>query len=578
MSYILGVSALYHDAAAALIHDGRIVAAASEERFSRIKHDASFPVLATRYCLQKAGIPVEAIDHVVYYEKPLRKFERILVSQVTHFPRTLQSFRRATFNWLTDKLWVRANLSAALGVRPETLLFCDHHLSHAASAFYCANTPNAAILTVDGVGEWATTSLYRGGPGGIELLSELQFPHSIGLVYSAFTAYLGFAVNDGEYKVMGMAPYGEPRFEDAVRKVLRLRDDGSVDVDLRYVSYHYSATDSFTGALEDLLGPARFPGSPFDPQSAEGRRFADIAASIQKVTEDALVGLAKALHRQVSTDTLCLAGGVALNSVANRHILQRGPFQRLFVQPAAGDAGGAIGAALWAHREVLGQPLPADVGLRPDLGAAYPDEAIGELLGDLKVRHEVLDDDQLVARAAADIAAGQVIGWVQGGFEWGPRALGHRSILANPADPAMKERVNQRIKFRELFRPFAPSVTVEAAGTYFDLPPGGEQPLDWMLMVTPVHEAHRDTLSAVTHVDGSARVQTVRAETSPLYHRLLQAVGQRTGHPVALNTSFNLKGEPIVSSPVAALATFTRSGLDALYLGRYRVEKEEAHG
>jgi carbamoyltransferase len=342
----------------------------------------------------------------------------------------------------------------------------------------------------------------------------------------------------------------------------------------KYVSYHHSATDSYTAAFEALFGPARFPGADFDPTDPAHKRYADVAASIQRVTEDALVGLTTALHREAGSENLCLAGGVALNSVANRQILLRSPFQRLFIQPAAGDAGGAIGAALWAWNEVLGRPR-APAGLRPDLGRAWTDEEIGATLRDLRLPAEHHDEEALITRAADDIAAGKVIGWVQGGFEWGPRALGHRSILANPADPAMKDRVNERIKFRELFRPFAPACAAEQAWRYFDVPKGGEGPAGWMLLVCPVKEGVAELLPATTHVDGSARVQLVRADQSPLFHRLLDAVGERTGAAVALNTSFNLKGEPIVSSPVHALATFLRSGLDALYLGGWRIEKKE---
>jgi carbamoyltransferase len=572
LSWVLGLSGLYHDSAAVLLHDGRVVAAASEERFSRVKHDAGLPVQATRWCLAHAGITMADVTHVTWYEKPLRKFERMLVSQVANFPRSASAFRRGTFNWLTEKLWVKAAIVKELGVAPARVLFSDHHQSHAASAFYASPYAEAAVLTVDGVGEWATTSLYRGGPGGLELLGEVLFPDSIGLVYSAFTAYLGFQVNDGEYKVMGMAAYGEPRFVDEVRKVLRPREDGAFDVDLSYVSYHWSADQSYTRRLEELLGPARFPGSGFDPTTAEGKRYADIAASVQRVTEDALVAIANVLHARTGLDTLCLAGGVALNSVANRALLTRGPFARLFVQPAAGDAGGAMGAALWTWHEVMGNPRTLDTPVLPGpgLGQAWDDATIGALLTDLRVKHEVLAPDTVAARAAADIVEGRVLGWVQGRFEWGPRALGHRSILADPRRADMKDRINARIKYRELFRPFAPSVAAGAESRYFDVPAGGEQLAEWMLLVAPVTT---DDFPATTHADGTARLHVVHAAANPLYHALLTEVGRLTGHPVVLNTSFNLKGEPIVSSPVQALATFFRSGLDVLYLGAHRVEQ-----
>ncbi len=575
--YVLGISALYHDSAVTLLKDGVIVAAASEERFSRIKHDASIPVRAARWALSVAGIQAHDLEAVVYYEKPLRKLERMMVSQVLEFPRSFQAFRRSTFSWLSDKLWIRANLVQSLGIRSEQLLFCDHHLSHAASAFYTSPWPEAAVLTVDGVGEWASTSLYRGSDKGIELLSELHFPHSIGLVYSAFTAWMGFQVNDGEYKLMGLAPYGEPRFVDEVRKVLRLHDDGSFEVDTRYVSYHYSATDSITRAFEDLFGPARHPDEPLDPRTPAGKRRADVAASIQRVTEEALIGLAKALHARVGGSRLCLAGGVGLNSVANRHLLEQGPFSELWVQPAAGDAGGSMGAALWAWTEVLGGAR-VDPGLKPGLGQGYADGDIARFLHELKAKFEELPPDTLCERAAEDLAAGRAVGWFQGRFEWGPRALGHRSILADPRGGETQERVNAKIKFRESFRPFAPSVLDGAEDRFFQLPRGGEGPLEWMLLVAPVRDSAKELLPATTHVDGSARVQVVKAEANPLYHQLLERFGEMTGCPILLNTSFNLKGEPIVSSPGQALATFLRSGLDTLYLGNCRLENGQWAG
>lgn len=578
MSWVLGLSGLYHDAAAVLLHEGRVVAAASEERFTRVKHDAALPIQSARWCLAHAGITVADLTHVTWYEKPLRKFERLLVTQLTEFPRSARAFRRSTFNWLTDKLWVKSAIVTGLGVHPERVLFSDHHLSHAASAFYPSPFTEAAVLTVDGVGEWATTSLYRGGPEGLELLAELRFPDSIGLVYSAFTAYLGFQVNGGEYKVMGMAAYGEPCFEPEVRRVLQLREDGAFHVDLTYVRYHWSAEESYSPALEALLGPARFPGCPFDPSTPDGKRWADIAASIQKVTQDALLGLAHTLHSRTGLPNLCLAGGVALNSVANHALLTQGPFTGLYVQPAAGDAGGAMGAALWTWHEVLGNARnPERSALSPGLGQAWDDQSIGRLLVDLKMPYEALSREALLERATADLVAGRVLGWFQGRFEWGPRALGHRSILADARRPDMQARINAKVKFREPFRPFAPSVLSGAEGDYFDMPAGGEALAEWMLLVVPVRRntsAGPNPLPAVTHVDGTARVHVVHEAANPLFHALLRTFGAATGTPVLLDTSFNLKGEPIVSSPVQALATFLRSGLDVLYLGNHRIEQE----
>ena len=573
---ILGISAQYHDAAAALIRDGVVVAAASEERFSRIKHDPSIPVRATRWCLEHAGITMDDVDHVVFYEKPLKKFERLMVHQLLHFPKSFKAFQRSCMVWLTDKLWIRNGLVKQLEVHPDKLLWCEHHLSHAASVFYGSPHPEAAILTVDGVGEWASTGLWRGDASGITPLLEVSFPHSIGLVYSAFTAFLGFRVNNGEYKVMGMAAYGDPIYKDEVLRVLWPEEDGAFAVDTQYLSYHYSATDSYTPAFESLFGAPRTPGSELDPTTPEGKRFADIAASIQAVTEDCLVGLANRLHQETGSDHLCMAGGVALNSVANTAILQRSPFKTLSVHPAAGDAGGAVGAAFWAWNEVLNQDRNAPL-TTAGLGQAWSHSEIGEILDDLKIAHTDMGESVCTA-AAEDISAGKVIGWFQGGFEWGPRALGHRSILANPRDPNMQDRVNEKVKFRERFRPFAPSVKAGDEGRYFDIPDGSHQPIRWMLMVVPVKADQRAAMPAITHVDGTARIHVVEQSANPRYHGLLSALGEKTGHPIVLNTSFNLKGEPIVSSPVSALATFMRCGIDVLYIDSYRIDKADMRG
>jgi carbamoyltransferase len=574
--YVLGISAHYHDAAAALVEDGRVVAAASEERFSRIKHDSSLPVRATQFCLEHAGITINDVDYVVYYEKPLRKFERLVVWQLLTFPKSWPSFRRSMLTWFTDKLWVRNNLVGMLGVDPKKILFCDHHLSHAASAFFCSPFETAAVLTVDGVGEWATTALFRGSGTRLTPLREVHFPHSIGLVYSAFTAYLGFAVNDGEYKVMGMAGFGEPTFEEEVKRILRGRQDGSFEVDTALLAYHYSSDRSYTPDFEKVFGPARWPGAAFDPEQGEGRRYANIAASVQKVTEDTLVGVANALFDETGLEALCMAGGVALNVVANRVIMQRTKFKRLFVQPAAGDAGGAIGAALWAWHEVMKRnravPLSA-----PDLGREWSAAQISATLRDLRYSYVELAPDELVRCAVDELVRGGVIGWFQGRFEWGPRALGYRSILADPRTNAMARRVNEKVKFREPFRPFAPSTIYEAEGRYFEQQDGLDEVLPWMLAALRVHPAACSVLPATTHVDATARVHRVTTRTNPLYHALLSTFGEATGHPVLLNTSLNLRGQPIVASPLQALATFQESELDALFLGRFRVTKADWH-
>lgn len=580
-TYILGVSALYHDAAAVLLCDGVIVAGVQEERFSRLKHDATLPVRSAKWCMDRAGITAADLSWVVFYEKPLRKFERILSTSVATFPRSWAAFPRHMRVWLGDKLWLRGNLCAAFGIPASKVLFCEHHLSHAASAFFASPHENAAILCVDGVGEWATTSLWRGRGTQIEPVSEVRFPHSIGLFYSAITAHLGFSVNEGEFKVMGMAAYGQPCFEAEMNKLLRLESGGGYSLDMDYFSWHWHPTQAASPKLAELLGGGRFPGTAFTPRlAAEGaseseievsQRFADLAASAQAHTEAAMLHLVKHAHATVGTEALCYAGGVALNSVANHRIAAEGPFDHVWVQPAAGDAGGALGAALWAWHAVLGNPRgPAMT--RTDIGRDTPITTTREILDDLGARYTDVGDEA-PERAADDLADGKVIGWMNGRCEWGPRALGYRSILADPRKPETRDAVNVRVKYREPFRPFAPSVVAEKAGYYFDIPPAAAAPSRFMLTAGGVKVGARDSLGAVTHVDGTARVQVVDAASSPAYHRLISRFGEHTGVPVVLNTSFNLKGEPVVSSPVDAMASFVRSGLDLLYIDNFRVER-----
>lgn len=579
-TYVLGISALYHDAAAVLLRDGEVVAAIQEERFSRLKHDAALPVRAVRWCLAREGISIDDVAWLVFYEKPLRKFERILSTAVATFPRSWAAFPRQMRAWLGDKLWLRGNLCTTFGVRAERVLFCEHHLSHAASAFYASPHAEAAILCVDGVGEWATTSLWRGRDTTIEPVAEVRFPHSLGLYYSAITAHLGFSVNEGEFKVMGMAAYGEPRFRAEMDRLLKL-DAGGFALDLDYFAWHWHPSQAASPKLEALLGPARYPGTPFHPRvAADGaseaeiaasQRYADIAATAQQQIEEAMLHLVGQAKERVGGEALCLAGGVALNSVANHRIAAEGPFAHLWVQPAAGDAGGALGAALWAWHAVLGHPRgPAMT--RADLGRDTPPARTRELLDDLGARYEDVGDSA-PERAAADLADGNVLGWLDGRCEWGPRALGHRSILADPRQAATRDAVNVRVKYREPFRPFAPSVPAAAASRYFEIPPAAAAPVRFMLSTGPVRPEGQATLGATTHVDGTARVQVVDAASSPRYHRLLERFGALAGVPVVLNTSFNLKGEPVVSSPVDAMASFVRSGLDVLYLDNFRVER-----
>jgi len=589
---ILGISCYFHDAAAALVRDGRLLAAAEEERFTRKKHDYEFPQHAIDFCLRTGGIRGADLDYVVFFEKPFLKFERLLLSAMQNFPRSHRVFREAMITWLGDKLWIRHLIQKRLTVPPSKILFCEHHLSHAASAFLCSPFPEAAILTVDGVGEWTTATYGVGRGSDITLLHEIRFPHSLGLLYSAFTAFLGFEVNEGEYKVMGMAPFGIPRYVDKAYKLIQVERDGSFRLNMDYFSFHYSPEQTFNDKFLDLFGPPRDPKLPFftpntgypsyfeprpadyDALARQNAHYADIAASIQAVTEETLLAMARHVHRETGVTRLCLAGGVALNSVANGRILRETPFEELYVQPSAGDGGGALGAALWAYCTLLGKPREF-VMEHAAWGQAYtPGEVEAFLQEDQVPYTRIQSEDRLIARVVDALTTGQVVGWFQGRFEWGPRALGHRSILADPRRVDMKDLVNVKIKFREPFRPFAPAVLVERAEEYFVLPEAARHyPARFMLYVVDVRENKRDIIPAVTHVDGTGRLQSVWRELNPRYYRLIEAFGEATGVPVVLNTSFNLKGEPIVNTPQEAFRTFTRSGMDLLVLGDFVVEK-----
>jgi carbamoyltransferase len=590
--YILGISCFFHDAAAALVKDGVLVAAAEEERFTRKKHDYEYPQRAIEYVLAAEGVTADDLDHVVFFEKPFVKFERILMTSLQMFPRAVRLFREAMVTWLLDKLWVSALIEERLGVPRAKILFSEHHLSHAASAFFCSPFEEAALLTVDGVGEWATATMGRGRGTEIALDREIRFPHSIGLLYSTFTAFLGFEVNEGEYKVMGMAPYGEPRYAEDVRKLVQTAPDGSFRLNMEYFDFHRSTRLPYSRRFLDLFGEPRgvdenfftersgYP-SYFGPRppdhGARARRnqhYADLAASIQVVTEELVLDLARAAQRQTGSRRLCLAGGVALNSVANWRILREAGFEEIYVHPAAGDSGGAVGAALYAYHSLLGKPR-GFVMEHAFWGQAHGDDAVGAFLRAENIAHERLDDDRLLDRTVDALTAGQVVGWAQGRFEWGPRALGHRSILADPRRADMKDVVNTKIKFREPYRPFAPSVLAPRVHDYFDAPGVERQyPARFMLLVTPVRASQREAIPAVTHVDGTGRLQVVVREGNARYYDLIERFGQATGVPVLLNTSFNLRGEPIVNTPREAYATFQRSGLDALVLGNHFVRKD----
>ena len=591
---ILGISCYFHDAAAALIKDGVLVAAAEEERFSRIKHDYEFPENAIEFCLRTGGIDKGDIDYVMFFEKPFIKFERLLLCSMQTFPRSMKLFREAMVTWLGDKLWVKHLLLKKLGVPSSKVLFSEHHLSHAASSFYCSPFEEAAILTVDGVGEWTTAAVGVGKGTDIKLIKEIRFPHSLGLLYSAFTAFLGFEVNEGEYKVMGMAPFGRPDYVDKVYELVHVDEDGGFELDMDYFSFHYSSEKTFSKKFEKLFGTPRdqkahfftpstgFPSyfgdrpSDFDELGRQNQYYADIAASIQAVTEQIMVKMANYAYRETGLGKLCMAGGVALNSVANRKILSGTPFDDIYIQPAAGDGGGAVGAALYGYHALLGQPRKF-VMEHAYWGEEHSAQDTEEFLTENNIPYEKIGDDRkLIERVVDGLTQGKVIGWHQGRFEWGPRALGNRSIIADPRRADMKDIVNVKIKFREPFRPFAPSVLVERAGDYFALDhPEKHYPARFMLYVTDVHENKRDVLPAITHVDGTGRLQTVTKELNPKYYSLIETFGEATGVPVVLNTSFNLKGEPIVNTPGEAFNSFSKSGMDMLVLGNYIVDKNK---
>jgi carbamoyltransferase len=575
---ILGISAHYHDSAAALVVDGVPLCAVQEERLSRRKNDAAFPLSAIEWCLERGRLEPDDLDAVVFYERPMLKFDRILTCALRAFPRSWRSFPHAMKSALGEKVWVRGVISSQLGVPAAKILFTRHHQSHAAAAFLTAPTRRAAILTTDGVGEWATLSVGHGerrgdGPVAIRLLREIRYPHSLGMLYSTFTAYLGFSVNEDEYKVMGLAGYGRPNMVDKVRQLIRPTQDGAFELDLDYFEYHTTAARSYSSRFVDLFGPARNPFEPIDLETPEGQRFADCAASVQRVLEDTLVGLARALRVETGLTDLCLGGGVALNGVANARILAESGFERLFVPPAPGDAGCALGAALYADRVYFGNP-DRDVPDHPFWGPDVDGTELARVAREDRQHVERLDDATLIEGLADDLAAGRVVGWMDGALELGPRALGHRSILASAASAAMRDRLNRDIKFRDEFRPFAPVVPSEVADRYFDLPPGGARLARFMSGVFAVRPEWRAQLGAITHVDGTTRLQALDREMSPRLYTLLEAYGRRTGVPVLLNTSFNLSGEPIVNRAVEGYSTFLRCGIDVLVAGSTRVVKK----
>jgi carbamoyltransferase len=593
---ILGISAYYHDAAACLVRDGEIIAAAQEERFTRKKHDAEFPINAIAYCLEEAGIEPHEVDHVVFYDKPFLKFERLLETYLAYAPRGFKSFTTSLPVWLKDKLFQKSVISKALkdlwGKEidwSERLLFSEHHLSHAASAFFPSPFEEAAVLTMDGVGEWTTTSLAIGKGNQLSVVKEIQFPHSIGLLYSAFTYYTGFRVNSGEYKVMGLAPYGEPKHADLIKKhLIDIREDGSFTLDMSYFNYATGLTMT-SAKFHDLFG-----APPRQPESELTEREMDLAASIQAVTEEVVIKLARGVAKETGLKNLCLAGGVALNCVANGKLLREGIFENLWIQPAAGDAGGALGAALGAYHLMLNQPRKKPQGMDgmkgSYLGPRYSQQEVMRRLTDVGAVFESLGEEEMIERTAQALADGKAVGWHQGRMEFGPRALGGRSIIADPRSPTMQKLLNLKVKYRESFRPFAPSVLREDVADWFDIDSDSPYMLlvadvakDKRIEMTQVQEAlfgieklniPRSEIPAVTHVDYSARIQTVHSETNPKYYKLIKRFKELTGCSVLVNTSFNVRGEPIVSTPEDAFRCFMGTELDMLVVEDILHEKE----
>ncbi|HMG22995.1 MAG TPA: carbamoyltransferase N-terminal domain-containing protein [Kofleriaceae bacterium] len=561
MAAVLGISGEYHDAAAALVVDGAIVAAIQEERLSRIKNDPRLPLDAARACLAHAGLAAGDLDRVVFYEDPIDKLERVLVSTLRTFPRSLRQFPRAIGAQLGGKIWVIDRLAEQLGVARDRVTSTAHHLAHAASAFFVSGYPRAAVLTVDGVGEATSTALWHGDGSALRELGRIEYPHSLGLLYAGLTAYLGFEVNEGEYKVMGLAAYGQPRLRDEFARLIRLSGDGTFELGLPYFAYLADAELGFGPAMEQLLGPRRPPHRPWDLSSAADQRYADIAATLQAVTEDALLGLAREARRRTGESALCLAGGVALNAVANARLERESGFDRICVHPAAGDAGGALGAAILGSLE-LGDPRPAAL-TSAALGLPIDVAAAAALAGELGLT--VRRSGDIPGEVAGRIAGGEIVAFCQGRFEWGPRALGCRSILANPADPESRERLNRAIKRREPFRPFAPAVLRDRAAEYFAGAPSDLTP--FMTTVCPIAERHREQLAAVRHVDGTARVQTVTPDSAPELAAVLAALDRAIGMPIALNTSLNGAGEPIVGDATDAIGFLLGHPIDALVVG-----------
>ncbi|MBI2575854.1 carbamoyltransferase [Candidatus Woesearchaeota archaeon] len=571
--YILGISCYYHDASAALLKDGAIVAAAAEERFTRKKHDISFPINAVNFCLKSQNITIKDIGHIGFYEKPFLKFERLLSQHLESFPWSLKTFLSSIPSWLNEKLRVPKIIRKKLGYT-EGVIFVEHHLAHAASSFLVSPFEDAAILTVDGVGEWTTTAIGKGTGNDIELMKEIRFPHSLGLLYSTITAYLGFTVNNGEYKTMGLAAYGtmdkvQNPYYKRLRSILDLREDGSFRFDMGYFSYTYKDRMPSQKLIRLLDGPVRKPSEQVT------QRHQDIAAAVQLVTEEVLLKILDYLHRETKSENLVVAGGVALNSVFNGKILRNTRFKRLWIQPDAGDGGTSLGVASYIYHSLLGNKRSfrfQDACLGPSFSAAE----IKKFLDGNAIRYrECKDEKELIGTAADLIFNNRVIGWFQGGMEWGPRALGARSILSNPCNPKMKEILNVKVKHRERFRPFAPVVCIDDAPKFFDCDMPIPEPADFMLMVYPIKKEWQKKMPAVTHVDGSGRLQTVRSFQNPRFYDLIKEFGRLSGIPILINTSFNIRGEPIVCTPYDAYKCMMGTGIDYLFMDRFLIKRDD---
>ncbi|MBI5035853.1 carbamoyltransferase [Candidatus Micrarchaeota archaeon] len=564
---VLGISCYYHDSAAALIKDGIVVAAAQEERFTRKKHDEAFPKNAIDYCLREGRITLDNVDCMVFYEKPFMKFDRIMEMFFHSAPSGVGMFLSAMPAWLKQKLWMEEDMRKQTGFRGE-IKFTEHHLSHAASAFYASPFKRAAILTVDGVGEWATATMGTGSEdGSITMLREIRFPHSLGLLYSAFTAYLGFKVNSGEYKVMGLAPHGKPTYYDVIMdKLIDLKEDGSFRLNMDYFSFmtEFKTTNE---KFNELFG-----GPPRTSETEFNKKHYDLARSIQAVTEEVMLKMTNSLYDQTKEKYLCMAGGVALNCVANGRILRECPYEDIYIQPAAGDAGGSVGCAAAVYNTLAKKP-PFSMMNSAYLGPAFSDAEIEDYLKSVGASYTKAPEEDLLKQTARWVADKRVVGWFQGRMEFGPRALGARSILADPTDPTMKDTLNAKIKLREGFRPFAPTVTEEKISEYFDI----DCPSPYMLLVANTRPEYRSKLPAITHVDGTARIQSVSSEQNRLYHGVIKEFGKLSGVEVVVNTSYNIRGEPLVCTPGDAYACFMRTGMEALAMGSFLMAKEDQH-